>query len=63
MTSDRDDVSVRRYRSASETLDERPSAPTRAAILAAAARAVEARPQAADAPRVVQRFPFTADNR
>ena len=34
MTSDRDDPSVRRYRSASETLDERPSPQTRAAILA-----------------------------
>ena len=55
MSTDRDDVPARRYREASATLDERPSAATRAAILAAAARQVEARPRSADAPRVVRR--------
>lgn len=50
MSTDRDEVAARRYREASAALDERPSAATRAAILAAAARQVEARPQAADAP-------------
>lgn len=62
MTTDRDDASVRRYREASEALDERPSAAARAAILAAAARQVEARPRAADAPRAVhrRRWPLAA---
>ena len=55
MSTDRDDAPARRYREASAALDERPSAATRAAILAAAARQVEARPQSADAPRVVRR--------
>ena len=55
MSTDRDDAPVRRYREASAALDERPSAATRAAILAAAARQVEARPLSADAPRVVRR--------
>jgi hypothetical protein len=55
MSTDRDDAPARRYRQASATLDERPSAATRAAILAAAARQVEARPRSADAPRVVRR--------
>ena len=55
MSTDRDEVAARRYREASAALDERPSAATRAAILAAAARQVEARPQAADAPRVARR--------
>jgi hypothetical protein len=62
MTTDRDDASVRRYRVASEVLDERPSAAARAAILAAAARHVEATPRAADAPRAVhrRRWPLAA---
>ncbi len=62
MTSEHDDRSVRRYRAASEALDERPSAATRAAILAAAARQVDARPQSADAPRVAhrRRWPLAA---
>ena len=55
MSTDRDHAPARRYRAASAALDERPSAATRAAILAAAARQVEARPQSADAPRVVRR--------
>lgn len=62
MTTDRDDASLRRYRQASDALDERPSASTRAAILAAAARQVEAKPQAADAPRPLlrRRWPLAA---
>jgi len=55
MSTDRDDAPARRYREASAALDERPSAATRATILAAAARQVEARPLSADAPRVVRR--------
>ena len=38
---------VRRYQESSAKLDERPSASTRAAILAAAAREVQAKPMAA----------------
>jgi hypothetical protein len=45
-----DDAERARYRAASEVLDERPSAATRAAILAAAARQVEARPRDAGSP-------------
>jgi len=62
MTTDRDDASLRRYRQASGALDERPSASTRAAILAAAARHVEAKPRAADAPRPLlrRRWPLAA---
>ncbi len=45
-----DDAERARYRAASEALDERPSAATRAAILAAAARQVEARPRDAGSP-------------
>ena len=62
MTTDRDDASLRRYRQASDALDERPSASTRAAILAAAARHVEAKPQAAEAPRPLlrRRWPLAA---
>jgi hypothetical protein len=62
MTTDRDDPSLRRYRQANDALDERPSASTRAAILAAAARHVEAGPQAADAarPAVRRRWPLAA---
>ena len=62
MTTDRDDASTRRYREANAALDERPSAATRAAILAAAARHVEAKPRAADAPRAVhrRRWPLAA---
>lgn len=55
MSTDRDDAPARRYREASAALDERPSAATRAAILAAAARQVEAQPLSVDAPRVVRR--------
>ena len=55
MSTDRDDAPARRYREASAALDERPSAATRAAILAAAARQVEARPQPANALRIVRR--------
>ena len=55
MSTDRDDAPARRYREANAALDERPSAATRAAILAAAARQVEARPRPADAPRIVRR--------
>jgi hypothetical protein len=61
MTTDRDDASLRRYREANAALDERPSAATRAAILAAAARQVEAKPQPAEAPRVTRRrWPLAA---
>ena len=55
MTTDRDDAPVRRYRAASAALDERPSSEARAAILAAAARQVEARPGSTAAPRVARR--------
>jgi len=44
-TNTRDDGVVGAYRAASATLDEQPQAATRAAILAAAARAVNAEPQ------------------
>lgn len=44
-TNTRDQRVVDAYRAASESLDERPQAATRAAILAAAARAVDAQPQ------------------
>src|SRR5262249_3520805 len=44
-TNTRDQGVVDAYRAASAVLDERPDAGSRAAILAAAARAVEARPQ------------------
>jgi hypothetical protein len=47
-TNTRDQRVVDAYRAASEALDERPQAATRAAILAAAARAVDAQPQDAD---------------
>ncbi|MGZ8274096.1 MAG: hypothetical protein ACXWUM_09280 [Burkholderiaceae bacterium] len=62
MTTDRDDASTRRYREANAALDERPSASTRAAILAAAARHVEAKPRAADAPGAAhrRRWPLAA---
>lgn len=62
MSTDRDDASTRRYREANAALDERPSAGTRAAILAAAARHVEAKPRAADAPRAAhrRRWPLAA---
>jgi hypothetical protein len=55
MSTDREDATARRYREASAALEERPSAATRAAILAAAARQVDARPRPADAPRTVRR--------
>jgi hypothetical protein len=62
MSTDRDDATMRRYREANAALDEGPSAATRAAILAAAARHVAAKPQAADAPRAAhrRRWPFAA---
>jgi hypothetical protein len=62
MSTDRDDATMRRYREANAALDEGPSAATRAAILAAAARHVAAKPQAADAPRSAhrRRWPFAA---
>jgi hypothetical protein len=60
------DRSVRGYRAASDTLDECPSAATRAAIFAAAARQVQAAPRDARepiaAPRVTprKRWPYAA---
>ncbi len=52
---------ARAYRAAHAALDERPSEAARAAILAAAARAVESRPHAAgSAPRRRWRFPLAA---
>lgn len=60
------DRSVRGYRAATDALDERPSAATRAAILAAAARQVQAAPRDARepiaAPRVTprKRWPYAA---
>jgi hypothetical protein len=62
MSTDRGDAATRRYREASAALEERPSAETRAAILAAAARHVEAKPRAADAPRAAhrRRWPLAA---
>jgi len=50
---------VRRYRDASAALDERPAASARAAVMAAAARQVGARPMAAQAPRRT-RWPLAA---
>ncbi len=50
---------VRGYRAANEVLDERPRAATRSAVLAAAARAVEAKPRAVDRMRH-WRFPLAA---
>ena len=50
------DRSVRGYRAASDALDERPSAATRAAILAAAARQVQAGPRDAREPIAVPRI-------
>jgi hypothetical protein len=55
MTGDEADRVERGYRAASDALDERPSAATRAAILAAAARQVEAGPRDAAAPIAVPR--------
>ena len=46
----------RGYRAANDALDERPSAATRAAILAAAARQVQAGPRDVQAPRGAPRF-------
>lgn len=60
------DRSVRGYRAATDALDERPSATTRAAILAAAARQVQAGPRDARepiaAPRITprKRWPYAA---
>jgi hypothetical protein len=50
------DRSVRGYRAATDALDERPSAATRAAILAAAARQVQAGPRDAREPIAVPRI-------
>lgn len=62
MSTDREDSALRRYRQASGSLDERPSAATRAAILAAAARHVDAGPRSLEtAGRVRQRrWPLAA---
>ena len=62
MTSSRDDETLRRYREANAALGEQPSASARAAILAAAARQVQARPQSADAlrPAPRRRWPLAA---
>lgn len=65
MNPQRDENQLRRYREASREIDERPSAGTRAAILAAAAREVGARPvdASADAVRTVRprlRWPWAA---
>jgi hypothetical protein len=57
------DERVRRdYRAATDAVDERPSAATRAAILAAAAREVNSRPQSETKPRrpAVARWPMAA---
>jgi hypothetical protein len=50
---------LRGYRAANEALEEQPSAEARAAVLAAAARAVEAKPRAVDRMRH-WRFPLAA---
>lgn len=60
-----EDPSLRGYRAANDALDERPSAATRAAILAAAARQVQATPRDATEPIAVRaasrsRWPFAA---
>jgi hypothetical protein len=61
MTTPLDDQTLRRYREASAQFDERPAAGHRAAILAAAARQVDAKPRAAGAPRAVRmRWPLAA---
>lgn len=54
MNPQRDENQLRRYREASRELDERPSTGTRAAILAAAAREVGARPVDSGAAPVVR---------
>ena len=56
MSGDKADRVERGYRAASNALDERPSAATRAAILAAAARQVAAGPRDAAAPITVPRI-------
>ncbi len=61
-----DSRSLRGYRAATDALDERPSAATRAAILAAAARQVQATPRDVQeppaAPRIAarRRWPYAA---
>jgi hypothetical protein len=66
MSSDGSDRSVRGYRAATDTLDERPSAATRATILAAAARQVQAGPRDAREPIAApgvaprKRWPYAA---
>ncbi len=56
MSGSGDERLDRGYRAANDALDERPSAATRAAILAAAARQVQAGPRDAQAPRGAPRF-------
>jgi len=64
MSGSETDRSLRGYRAASESLDERPSAATRNAILAAAARQAQTGPRDARAPvgsvRRRQRWPYAA---
>lgn len=66
MSGDDSDRSLRGYRAAADALDERPSAATRAAILAAAARQVQATPrdvrEPLAAPRIAarRRWPYAA---
>jgi hypothetical protein len=65
MSGDNADRIGRAYRAAGEALDERPSAATRAAILAAAARQIHAAPRDASAPmatpvRRMPRWPMAA---
>ncbi len=57
MSGDNSDRSVRGYRAATNALDERPSAATRATILAAAARRIPAGPRDARAPLAAPRGP------
>ena len=57
MSGANQDRSLRGYRAATDVLDERPSAATRAAILAAAARRVQARPRDVREPPASARVP------
>ena len=59
MSGTGDESLDRGYRAANDALDERPSAATRAAILAAAARQVQAGPRDAQAPRGASLFGTT----
>jgi hypothetical protein len=65
MNGERDDASLRQYHEANAALDERPSPAARAAVLAAAARHVDAKPQSADSidsprPTGRRRWPLAA---